>query len=469
MMLLSVADLIGRFHPILVHLPIGILLLACILNWLSGNEKYAGIKPAISLAILLGMIGAIFSCISGYFLSQSADYSEDLVWNHQWLGIITAIVSITWYYLYHNSASKPILKWSSVAIFILVTITGHLGGSLTHGEDYLTEMLSSPSKAGPVLAAMPNAPDAILYKDVINPIFEARCYSCHGANKQKGKLRLDSPAFIKRGGEDGEVVVAGKPEESELIKRLLLSLDAKKHMPPRNKSQLTEKEISLLHWWISTGMDVTKKIKEIDQPENIKPVLAALQKGTLDEKTIPVTDLPAETVKPADMAVIGQLQKAGIVVIPVARESNYLSVNFVSALSVNDSLFGLLASIKDQLAWLKMDGVPLSDAAISSLTSCTKQTRLQISNTSLNDAQLARFSKLLNLQSLNLVGTKITTKGLLQLKGLAHLKNVYVYKTGITSADWLVIKQNLKGVSIDSGNYSVPMLVGDTTLVKAPK
>ncbi|MCW3120141.1 MAG: hypothetical protein JWM28_4223, partial [Chitinophagaceae bacterium] len=78
-MLLSILDFTGRLHPLLVHLPIGILLLACFFQWLTANNKFAFLQPAIPVALFWGMISAVASCISGYILSDSGDYDADLV------------------------------------------------------------------------------------------------------------------------------------------------------------------------------------------------------------------------------------------------------------------------------------------------------------------------------------------------------------------------------------------------------
>ena len=147
-MILALPDLIGRFHPVLVHLPIGILLLACFFQWLTLKPRFAFLQPAIPVMLFWGMLGAVIACISGYMLSLSGDYDEDLVDRHQWMGIITAIVSLILYLLYQFSISERIARGVSFGIIVLITITGHLGGSLTHGSVYLAEGLHSGDKGG---------------------------------------------------------------------------------------------------------------------------------------------------------------------------------------------------------------------------------------------------------------------------------------------------------------------------------
>src|SRR5580704_3700710 len=139
--LISISEFIGHLHPVLVHLPIGILLLACLFLWQSRKDRHVNLQPSINVILLLGMISAIAACITGYILSQTGDYDEDTVNLHQWMGISVAVVSIVTYFFYKK---KSLRKWQLPLAFLLVIlifITGHLGGSLTHGSDYLTKPL----------------------------------------------------------------------------------------------------------------------------------------------------------------------------------------------------------------------------------------------------------------------------------------------------------------------------------------
>src|SRR5687768_17163865 len=251
-MLLSFSDLIGRFHPVLVHLPIGILLIGCFFQLLAFNQKYSFLRPAVPVLIFWGMIGAVASAITGYFLSLSGDYEGTIVNRHKWLGISTAVLSILLYVWYKVPVRETTRKWIAPGLIILIIITGHSGGSLTHGEGFLAEGLESGKDKGPVLETIPNIQEAAIYADIVQPILQARCYSCHGPNKQKGKLRLDSREFIFKGGKEkeGKTVVPGKPGESEMIRRISLPLSDEDHMPLKEKPQLTQNEIALLRWWV---------------------------------------------------------------------------------------------------------------------------------------------------------------------------------------------------------------------------
>lgn len=466
-MLLSFSGLIGRFHPVLVHLPIGILLLACVFQLLTVKNRFTLLQPAIPIMLGWGMISAVASCVSGYLLSRSGDYDGQLVDRHQWLGISVAIISLLFYILYRLSVGEVIARGIAAVLIVLIIITGHLGGSLTHGSDYLAEGWNSGDASGPALKPVPNIQEAVLYKDVVQPLLQARCYNCHGPNKQKGKLRLDQQDLIMKGGEDGKVLVPGKTDESKMIERLLLPVNDKDHMPPREKPQLTTTEISLLHWWISTGADFNRKVKELPQPEQIKPVLSSLQSGSpIEENKTP--DVPAKAVTPADPAMITRLKNAGVIVIPVAQKSNYLSVSFVTATKGADSLVKLLVSLQDQLVWLKLDHAAITDASLDDIVKCKALTRLHLSHTDITDKGVSKLQALPQLLSLNLVGTKVTAQGLLSLKGLKNLKHLYLYQSNVQAADWQALRQAFSATQLDSGKYLVPTLAEDTTIVKPP-
>jgi len=460
---MNIAEVIGSFHPVLVHLPIGILLLAGVFQLLALKPKYAGLYAATSIALFWGMIFAILSCISGYLLSQSGDYDEGLKDTHKWFGIATAFVSIIAYLF--NRWENVFAKWTILLMVIGIIITGHLGGSITHGTDYLTKGFSKEEPIEKEIKPIADVQEANVYGDIIQPIFEDKCYTCHNKSKKKGGLRLDEPSFILKGGKDGKVIEPGNAEASDMMKRLLLPRNDEDHMPPKEKPQLKDNEIALIHWWIASGAPFDKKTKELEQTEKIKPALLALQNTRV--KTL--ADVPEQPVDAADEKILKQLGKRGVVILPVTRNSNYLSANFVIVDSVTDNDMVLLRSLKKQMIWLKLSDKKISDSMLTIIGQLTNLTRLQLDNTTITDKGLSSLQSLTNLQYLNLVGTGVTAQGLMQLKALPRLQAVYLYKTFINSADWTTLKNNFPKVILDSGGYYVPILASDTTIVTPPE
>lgn len=465
-MFLSISEFIGHFHPVLVHLPIGILLISSVFFWLAKKTGNEGLLKATDISLLIGMISAVLSCISGYLLSQVDDYDEDLVSWHQWMGISVAIISVAWYILTRKKAVSGIQVMLSVVLFFLIILTGHLGGSLTHGSDYLTSALSADSGTNGATKRkpIPNVQEAVAYTDIIQPIFQSKCYSCHGSNKQKGKLRVDQPELLMKGGKNGEVILPGKAGESELMKRLLLERQEEHHMPPKEKAQLNDEEMALIHWWIATGASFDKKVKDADQPEKLKPVLLALQKEEENTNTIP--DVPQVPVEKAGDSAIARLKAKGIVIMPVSQGSNYLMANFVTASSSASAHMELLLPLKKQLVWLKLGSTSINDSALRIIGQFTTLTKLQLNNTKITDMGLPHLKSLANLQYLNLVGTQVTAEGILQLKELKQLQSIYLYQTNVDKAGWVTLKKSFPTAKLDSGGYIVPILVSDTTEVK---
>lgn len=461
----TIINFIGHFHPVLVHLPIGILLFAILLHIISKFKNFSTIVNALPIAYLLGAMSALFSCLTGLALANNGDYDETLVLQHQWLGISVAFCSFLGYYIINKNKSSY-LQWLNYVLLLLIVLTGHWGGTLTHGEGYLTTTHSTEN----VVAEKPvitNAQEALVYKDVIQPILKEKCYGCHSAIKQKGKLRLDEKEWILKGGENGIIIHAGEAMNSTLYKNIILDPVDEMHMPPKGKPQITDQERILLAWWINNGASFDKKVKELPQENSIPNILLALQNNNAKKEQI--QPIPNEEVSPADENTINTLKNKGVTIVNVALNSNYLSANFITLTKTNDTLHELIDQIKDNLVWIKMQGMEFTDALAETIASCTILTKLSINNANINDTQLSKLNTLQELQYLNLVNTKISLNGLLKLTRLKKLRQLYLGQTSITSNEFNKIKTIFPNVEIDFGNYQIEKLITDTQLVKAPE
>lgn len=258
---------LGRLHPLTVHFPIGLLVVALFLELLTIKGKRPGLRDGINWMVYLGALFAVVACCLGWLLRTFDDYSGELVQWHQNLGIATAVLSfITALLLQMTLRGKfsNFLLYRS-ALFLTVfslTITGHLGASLTHGEDFLS---SIPGKddtlddgKSRVLLTQFNQEDSLSesQQDALNlevrAILAHNCYQCHSENKQKGGLVLDNKRGVFQGGESGVVIVPGKPEQSEMYRRISLPIDHDEVMPKKGKV-LKENEIALVKLWINNG------------------------------------------------------------------------------------------------------------------------------------------------------------------------------------------------------------------------
>jgi hypothetical protein len=440
----TIINFIGHFHPLIVHLPIGILLFAILMQIISKWKKFDQLTNALPFAYLLGAISAVFSCFTGLALANNGDFIK--------------------------KNKTAYVKWLSYLLLLLIILTGHLGGTLTHGEGYLTIDVAK-EEGGLIKNDKPiitNAQEALVYKDIIQPILKDKCYGCHSAIKQKGKLRLDEKEWILKGGEDGIIIHAGEAMTSTIYKNILLDPVDEKHMPPKGKPQITDQERILLEWWINTGASFDKKVKELPQTNSIPNILLALQNNNAN-KVVDVLSIPQKEVAAADEKAINGLKNKGVTIVNVALNSNYLNANFITLSHTSDTIHDLIEDIKENLVWIKMPGMQFTDALTEAIAGCTSLTKLSINNTTISDMQLAKLNSLNELQYLNIVNTKINLAGLLKLSNLKKLNQLYLGQTSITANDLNKIKNVFPNANIDFGNYQIEKLITDTQLVKAPE
>ncbi|TAH07219.1 MAG: hypothetical protein EAZ14_11515, partial [Runella slithyformis] len=254
---------LGRLHPLVVHFPVSLLCVALLLQVIDWRRKSAELKASITILVWVGAISSLVAVALGLLLSNIEEYNGDTVTIHQWSGIATMLLAgLT---IFALKTQRELLYRSSLILSTIgVAVAGHFGAMLTHGDDYLTSVLpfnqiqqtegtgdgtnfTLASVKGPL-----TEPQIQELNLEVRSIFAHNCYSCHGEGKTKGELRLDKKEFIFKGGKHGPVIEAGKPESSEIIRRITLPTGHKEAMPTKGK-RLTEKEISILEYWIKQG------------------------------------------------------------------------------------------------------------------------------------------------------------------------------------------------------------------------
>lgn len=437
----------AHLHPVVVHLPIGILLLAALFDWLSIRPKYGYLRPAVPVLLRFGAFAALVACGSGWLLGQSGEYDADLLWQHQWLGLATAAASLT-------ACIAPYRLVFSTLSAVLLTLAGHLGGNLTHGEGYLTAALAQQTE----IKRPADVQEAAVFQEVVSVILREKCVSCHSNAKQKGGLRLDTKEGLLKGGKKGVAIVPGSAANGELIRRCLLPLGHDEHMPPKEKPQLTTGELAILQWWLTSGANFEKKVQDLPQPAAVKHILASWASGPSNEPG-ELTDLPDEPIEPAPAAVVQKLQRAGVLVLPLAQNSRWLEVNFINLPQPPDSVFPLLAQLAPLLMSLKLSGCRLPESAWPFLGKMTQLRRLVLDNTPTNDAVLPVFSTLQELRILSLAHTQVSADGVNTLSALQKLQRIYLFGAQVRGV-------SLPGVVLETGLYQLPFLESDTARLK---
>jgi len=268
-----VLDFFGKFHPLIVHLPIGALLCLFILEILVPAPQMDSIRGVILKFIVTTAIPAV---LAGTLLAASGSYGSDVFVLHKWFGMATALVSIWLYVLYKKKSSKKIGRFSGYQLVlfanvVLLSIAGHYGGSLTHGSDYLTKSLpdeiryffgNDPYELEGLLA-MDNSEvsktlNAYDHEKDIRPVIDKYCVQCHGPEEQEAGLRLD--------GIDPDLV--NGPDASTW--RTMLDMINSGEMPPEEEEQLTDEERRLMVDWITASVQNAIKIKKSGQTAVIR-------------------------------------------------------------------------------------------------------------------------------------------------------------------------------------------------------
>ena len=271
-------------------------------------------------------------------------------------------------------------------------------------------------------------------KEVL-PILEKNCFKCHGPEKQKGKMRLDSREAALKGGKDGPAFVVGNADKSVMVRRISLPKSDDDFMPNEGEP-LTKQQIDLIRDWINQGAVWAEG--------------ASAKAGAKEEKKGPV--LPAD-FKPGsnEAKAIAKIAESGVDVRPIAVNVPWREANFrLQSTNINDQT---IAPLKDVLSLteLNLATTKVTDAGLQNIKNLSNLMRLHLELTGITDAGLANIKSLKNLVYLNLYGTKVTDAGLENLKGLSYLRNLYVWQTKVTDSGVANLKKALPDLQVSTG------------------
>lgn len=260
------ASVLGHFHPLLVHLPIGGLVLLATLELIARFTRWKDAARSGPWILAFVCVGAIASAVCGWILAEEYVNGSALIQWHRSLALILVAACLLTT-LMRKLERVPAYRASLCASVLLLIIVGDLGGSIAHGQDFFLtrhvvrwwRMTWGAGDAPAATSPSRTPPEQAIFSSVVKPILDARCMNCHGPEKHKAGLRLDSLEALARGGLDGAVVEPGQANESSLVHRMLLPLTADGHMPPEDQPQPTAEEIQVLKWWINSGLSLTNR------------------------------------------------------------------------------------------------------------------------------------------------------------------------------------------------------------------
>ncbi|WP_339705039.1 DUF1549 domain-containing protein [Algoriphagus aquimarinus] len=260
-------QLLGRFHPLIVHFPIGLLIVAGLMELITLGKFKHPLRSGIRFLVVLGSLSAILAAIMGWLLAENEGVSGSSLDLHKQIGFVAAGLSLILLYFLRKTEvqqdSNSIKLFRMLLFFsgIGVGIAGHFGASLTHGDDFLTEVLpwneetSAPPSLTVNLASFTSeisSEQEIQLVTNVRSVLAHNCYKCHSGAKIEGELRLDEREYVFAGGENGPIIVHGNPGKSDIIRRISLSKNHDDVMPSKGKL-LSDEEIQLLTLWVEKG------------------------------------------------------------------------------------------------------------------------------------------------------------------------------------------------------------------------
>lgn len=295
-----------------------------------------------------------------------------------------------------------------------------------------------------------------IFDSLIQPVFEAKCLECHGPNKSKGKLKLHTREdFLKGGSGVGQdILIKGNIDDSELIYRITLPKDDDEAMPPMEDEDhynpVTKEELSIMKAWISMGASFDLLVSDLDEQSRkyALHVFKNMPKKVLSKSLAIQPKLPI--VPPANPDSLEKISKAGLLVMPIAQNTNaiYVNASYIGK-SFTDESIQLLKPISKQLLWLNLARTGVTNKGIADLSEHLLLSRLHLENTNLSDEATRHLSKLPNIEYLNLYGTQITDASISNLKNLKKLKKVFLWKTKVTSQGAEILRKSFA----DSQSY----------------
>lgn len=441
---------IGRFHPILLHFPIVLVLIILGAEVLRFFKVIETPHHVFFYSYLLIILLTLVSIFSGYLLFASGEYSGFLMEQHFNGAVITGcllFLSFAFFAHYWKTGKLyGVYLLALIGVNIAALYTGHQGGNLTHGQNYLTEYL--PMIGEEIETEAKPDSNQYLYEDIIQPILEAKCVGCHSTLRAKGNFSVSSFEDLFKDGKSGKAGLKHYlPDESELYLRIIMPDTVSDRMPPPGKTPLDETEIAVLKYWIAKGANMKQSLAD----------------STTADSTKMEMELLVNQLEPALKKYRFNVQKTQLNAEKLAADLEYLATDMEVVIKRDESAEGEMYTLSntfppapfgsEKLAQLKpyldvftkvsLVSSQIDDADLYVIAQMSNLNELYLQKTKLNGSGLIHLSKLENLKVLNMSFTKVDDKALLDLLKYPSIKEIYTYGTN-TTKDVIIALQKYK-------------------------
>lgn len=459
----SLIQAFGRLHPLMLHLPIGLLLLTATLIFVRRYFEGESFSGLITFLLYLTSFTASLSAFMGLLLSLEGGYDETDLSLHKWMGV--SLSFLCWLLLGLKENVKVLAPLMAASVVLLV-FTGHYGANLTHGVNFVLGPLQKEE-----IQVRQLTDSTTLFAATIEPILESKCYSCHNEQKAKGKLVLTSLAGIGKGGKNGALWKAGDAAHSLIMERLTLPLASKEHMPPKDKAQLTEDEVIFISQWINAGADTRTKLNDVAAIDTLKKLAApVIARYHAEEATGPRYHFQF-----ASQQKIRELSTPYRTVSQIAQNEPALQAEFYLRGSFQKKYLEELSGVKDQLIAIDLSKMPLEDDDLKTLAKFDNLEKIILNNTTITGDGFKHLLKLEQLRSVSLSGTKVSAGSLKTLASNGNIREVYLWNTPVTDHEMADLRQTYKNIHWDAGyrpdekemlRLSAPYMKNDAQVLK---
>lgn len=427
---------LGRMHPLILHFPITLAAVGGIGLLFPAKYELAAWARRMEFWSVTASITAL-TALFGLFLSREGGYDEATLNWHKYSAAILTLGAGYLAWRFGKGSLRAGFVPFGLATLALTLICGHQGGVLTHGSNFLLEPVRPNVAASPVVADVQKAE---VFRDVVRPILEKKCFNCHNPNKTKGDLLMTTLEGLKKGGENGPIFIPFQPDSSHMIMAAHLPEDDDKHMPPAGKPQLTPDELKIIHFWIKKGADFGAKVS------------AYLPNDTLDvwTKSIPTAAAALPQIPAASEKTIESLKSNFCNIRPLAQGSPYLEVVVLNHQDYQADVFKKLQKISKNIYRLETSGAPVTDQEINAIAGLENLRELGLGRTKITGKNLSDLLKLKHLQVLKLHANKLKAKDIEPLLGSKNL-HLYLWGNPLEEKELAQLRKKAGSMKLDLG------------------